>query len=462
MPLSEERRTQLDGILQQMIQDNESEENIQAVVADFKSKYEQTPQPTQKGFLGSVATDFKKRAKNVEQVISSKDALPSRTWQTIGQGAGFLGDLTAEGMKAGYRMLMPDSAQEAISSGVNTVMQNPSVQSGLGMVSDIYGKAKEQFPEGMRNIEAGANLATSIPIAKGIGMTGSGITKAAKKVGTSMYPKPTAEQALGQVLQGKTKDLAKGAKAFSAIDLNGVKTYADLNSKIKEGISTVGKQVDDELSKDVKNYTLDALEVSKKTAGGTTVKTNYVKDALNQLKELYEKTNNPVKAAEIDELLLKAEWEGITRKEVNDIARRYGSEYNAFNQSTGEQLTSVNKQMYENTRKGLKEVVRSGLDGKTKELDDVLSSLMNTQRLIAKNVEAANKLRQKVDARGLGEKIGRSALVALDVATLGTVKGAVLKLLPRGFGYKVKNYIDLEDALKRNLQIIENEYKRIK
>ena len=431
----------------------------QVMAKNFPSKSMDNPQ---EGFFGSVATDFGKRAKNVEKVINSKDALASRTLQTIGQGAGFLGDVTAEGMKAGYRTLMPDAAQEAISSGVKTVLQNPTVQSGLGVVSDIYGKAKEKFPEGMRNVEAGANIASSVPLAKGIGMAGSGISKSAKTVGRSMYPKPTPEQAIGQVLQGKTKDLAKGAKAFSTIDLKNVKTYADLDNKLKEGIATVGKQVDDELSKDIKNYTLDALEVSKKTVGGTTVKTNYVKDSLNQLKELYEKTNNPVKAAEIDELLLKAEWEGITKKEVNDIARRYGSEYNAFNSSTGEQLTSVNKQMYENTRKGLKDVVRSGLDDTAKELDNTLSSLMNTERLIAKNVEAANKLRQKVDARGLGEKLGRGILIALDVATLGTVKGAAMKLLPRGFGYKVKNYIDLEDALKRNLQIIENEYKRIK
>lgn len=432
----------------------------QVMAKNFPPKSVDTPQ--QEGFFGSVATDFGKRSKNVEKVINSKDALPSRTLQTIGQGAGFLGDVTAEGMKVGYRTLMPDAAQEAISSGVNTVLQNPTVQSGLGIVSNIYGKAKEQFPEGMRNIEAGANIATAVPIAKGISITGSGVVKAAKVVGRGMYPQPTAEQALGQVLQGKTKDVAKGAKALSTIDLKNVKTYADLNNKLKEGISTVGKQVDDELSKDAKSYTLDALEVSKKTAGGKTVKTNYVKDSLNQLKELYEKTNNPVKAAEMDELLLKAEGAGITKKEVNDIARIYGYEYKAFNPSTGEQLTSVNKQMYENTRKGLKDVVRSGLNGTAKELDDTLSSLMNTQRLIEKNVEAANKLRQKVDARGLGEKLGRGVLVALDVATLGTVKGAALKLLPRGFGFKVKNYIDLEEALKRNLKIIENEYRRIK
>ena len=42
MPLTEEKRIQLDGIVQQMSQNNESDENVQAVVNDFKSKYEVT------------------------------------------------------------------------------------------------------------------------------------------------------------------------------------------------------------------------------------------------------------------------------------------------------------------------------------------------------------------------------------------------------------------------------------
>ncbi len=41
MPLIEERRTQLDGIVNQMIQNKESEDDIQWVVNDFKSKYEE-------------------------------------------------------------------------------------------------------------------------------------------------------------------------------------------------------------------------------------------------------------------------------------------------------------------------------------------------------------------------------------------------------------------------------------
>jgi len=307
--------------------------------------------------------------------------------------------------------------------------------------------------------ETGQNLVEGA----GLEMTGGIIGKSAELVAKSPFGKyivgkilnkPTPEAALGQVLQGKTKDMAKGKRAFGAIDTTGSKTYADLSKKIDDAIPNYAKLQDAELLKDPKIYKLDELVTKQKTQGGVEVTNNFVKDALENLKELYGKTKDLVKAGNIDELIIQAETKGLTKKEVNDIARVYGSEYNAFSSSSGEALTSVNKQAYENTRKGLKEVSRRGLDSTAKELDTTMSALLNTRRLMDKNVEAANRLRQKVDERGLGEKIGRGLLVAMDWATLGTVKGAALKALPRGLGYKVKNYIDLEEALTRNLKII--------
>jgi hypothetical protein len=312
---------------------------------------------------------------------------------------------------------------------------------------------------GQSFVEGAEMEAGGLAINKGIGVVAK--SPIAKKAFRTVFPKPTSQEALGQVLQGKTKDMVKGEKALGAIDTKDVKTYKDLSKKIEEAIPDYSKKVDAELLKDTNIYKMDDLITVEKTKGGETVTSNYVQDALENLKELYVKTKDLVKAGNIEELLAKAETQGLTKKEVNDIARIYGSEYKAFSPSTGEPLTSVNKQAYENTRKGLKEVSRRGLDDTAKELDATLSGLLNTKRLIDKNVEAANRLRQKIDERGLGEKIGRGVLTALDYATLGTVKGAVLKTLPRGLGYKVKNYMDLEESLARNLKIINTELSRI-
>lgn len=75
MPLSEQRRKQLDSIVSQMSSNKESDKNIQTVVNDFKSKYENENQPKQEGFLKSlaknVASPFLKFGTSVYNVGSS-------------------------------------------------------------------------------------------------------------------------------------------------------------------------------------------------------------------------------------------------------------------------------------------------------------------------------------------------------------------------------------------------------
>lgn len=426
-----------------------------------KSGFVKAPSDSPKGVIAETASDFKKRAANVGKIIASSDILPSRTLQVIGQGGGFLADATANVAKGLYEGILPADVRGFISERNKATFGSGPVPTDATSLAEVYGGVKEVIPETMRNVEAVANIAAGLPAGKALYSAGGMGVGAAKRGLNVMSPKPTPEQAMGQVLQGKTSDIAKGQKAFSAIDTKGVKTYAELGDKIDDAVSKQGKLVDMELSKDATSYPLQTLVTAEKSAGGKVVKTNYVQDALTQLQELYAKTNNAVRSVEMEELLAKAQTAGLTKKEVNDIARLYGSEYRAFNPSSGVPLTSVNAQGYENVRKGLKEVARRGLGDTAKELDETLSGLLNTRRLIDKNVEAANRLRQKIDERGLGEKVGRAVLTAIDVATLGTAKGALLKMLPRGLGYKTKNYLDLEDSLRRNLKIIENEYGRI-
>lgn len=269
-------------------------------------------------------------------------------------------------------------------------------------------------------------------------------------------PQTSADLALKQVLQGKTKDFAKGKEAISAINTEGIKTYSDLNQRINDRIKSYSDLVDGELNKDYRIYNLSDLVTKTKTSKGEVVIQNHVADALSNLKEMYEKINDPVKAKEIEQTLIKADQIGLTRKDVNDIARIYGNEFGekAFSQKSGEPLTSVNARAYENTRKGLKEIAREGMGPEAKELDSTLSSMINTRRLVEKNIEAVNSLRQRVDPRSLGENIGRAVGYALDWASGGTIKGLVGKFLPRGVGNKMLNALDLEEKLSRNLEIL--------
>lgn len=276
-------------------------------------------------------------------------------------------------------------------------------------------------------------------------------------VGNALSPKKTPTQAAGEVLQGKPADVAKGIEALKAIDTTGVKTYAELGNKVDDSIRTLSRVVDDELAKDTTKTKLADLNTNLKTKTGNVVTTNYVKTSLEHLKELYTKTGEVDKAANIDDLINAANTDGLSKVEINDIARVYNSEFGskAFSPATGDALTSVNAQLYENIRKGVKDKAREGIGGaEAKAADQTVSALYNTKKLVQKNTEAVNKLQQKIAERGVFEKAGYFLSKYADIATGGTIRGLVGGLLPRGAGYKTMNALDLEQRLQGNLEII--------
>jgi len=296
-------------------------------------------------------------------------------------------------------------------------------------------------------INIGSELASNLP-------------RATEKLYTvakeSINPVITAEKAAGEILQGKTSDLFKGLEAIKSVDTKGVKTFAELNSKLENKIPELAKVVDSNLAQDTTKYSLNDLATIKPTKAGGKVSVNYIDNALNQLDELYAKTGDTVAQADIKDLINTAKTQGLTRLEVNDIARTYGQEFGdkAFSK-LGDPLTSVNAQMFENTRRGLKEVARTGINStEAIKADKLMSSIYNTKTLIKKNVEAVNKLKNKIEERGLLEKIGHGVSKYADILSGGSLRGIVGGILPRGAGYKTLNALDLEELLQRNLKII--------
>lgn len=269
-------------------------------------------------------------------------------------------------------------------------------------------------------------------------------------------PKSTPTEAVGEILQGGTKDVAKGVQAFDAIDTTGVKTYAELAQRLDDNIGMLSRKVDDVLAQDPTPIPLSQLTTKTTTEGGRVVSRNYVETSLSHLKELYQKTADDAALANLDDLIEKANTTGLTRLEVNDISRLYNIEFGskAFNKM-GDPLTSVNAQMYENIRGGLKDVARQGMGGtEAAATDKIISSLYNTKSLVDKNVEAVNKLTQKIAERGLVEKFGYTLSKYADILTGGSIRGFIGGILPRGAGYKVMNALDLEQRLADNLEII--------
>jgi hypothetical protein len=277
------------------------------------------------------------------------------------------------------------------------------------------------------------------------------------KIQELIKPTKDVKGAVGEVLQGKPKDIQKGMDALKAIDTDGVKTYADLKGRIDTSIGNLSRQVDDVLSKDQTKTVLDDLATQVPTKAGGVVSTNYVDTSLRHLKELYSKTGDVANEANIDDLINSAKTGGLTKLDVNNISRVYNAEFGnkAFSKATGEPLTSVNAQLYETVRSGLKDKAREGLGGtEAAEIDHTISSLYNTRDLVAKNVDAVARLQQKIAGMGILEKVGHSVTKYADIISGGSIRGLIGGMLPRGAGYKVMNALDLEERLRKNLDII--------
>lgn len=260
---------------------------------------------------------------------------------------------------------------------------------------------------------------------------------------------------VAQIVQGKPSDIPIATRALGEIDHQGIKTYEDLHRTIEDKVNEMKKAVDERLQQQPESRPLTDYQKTIKN-GTKSITINPVEDALAQLQELYTTTKDPASQLRIESLIDKAKSDGLSLKEVNDIAREYGSEFGqkAFSK-TGDPLTSVNAQAYENTRSAIKDAVRQNIpDNATKILDQKMSDLLRTKDLVKKMVDRANALRQKVQERGVGEKIGRTVGTVLDVASGHALKGIVEKFLSRGTGLKTLNALDLEAFLSKNLEKI--------
>ncbi len=395
-------------------------------------------------------------------------------------GFSFIHDLAAPLVHAGIRsgqllseLIKPGSSQENSSVhvpllGDYEVSKPTSIKKEIGSAAQLPALALDSpaaagaLLGGGSALEQGKSIPKAIAYSAG-GAAGGKLLDVGVKAGADALDKvltpsvKTADKAVGQIAQGETSDVPSVKNALKVIDTKGVKTYQDLQTKFNEVIPKLAKQVDVTLSKDKGLYKPGDLVIKAKNKSGETIASDYVGKALNNLHELYTKIGDDVKASDIKNLLAKATDKGLTRLEVNNIARTYGVEFGskAFSKM-GDPLTSVNAQAFENTRSGLKQVARNGLGGKKAQaLDSQLSDVFDAKRLVDKNVEAVNKLKQKIQDRGLLEKIGHVASKSLDFLTGGSLRGFVGGLLPRGAGYKVMNSVDLEGALTKNLSTIE-------
>lgn len=273
------------------------------------------------------------------------------------------------------------------------------------------------------------------------------VPKILKEVQEFGKPMKSPIDIAGEIAQGGTRDKEVFLRSLNEIDTKDVKTFKDLSSKQDDLIRQKVKTIDDLLDSQHKRLTSIDLEHSTKV-GDKTVKTNFVEKALKDLQELYEKSVAPADLERVKQLTSKMDNEGLSLKDVNNLAREYGRVKSGFNLS-GTPSTSVTKQGYENVRMGIKNTVRDLMpDEKTKLLDKQISELISSKELTDDMVEKVNKLKQKVEEKNLVEKLSKQAGEFINLITGGGLRQLLFTISGgRNQGFKTLNAIDLEERL---------------
>lgn len=339
-------------------------------------------------------------------------------------------------------------ALNVLTAGLGQKIFGPALKTALGSTG------KEVAGEIVDVAKAGAEKTGEVISS----VTGKALE--ARRVASVEKAKSTIDETVGRIVQGKPDDIATAKRALGDVDTNGVKTYEELAERIDDQIEGISRKLDEYLKAaddQLGTVKMDSL-TTKTKVGDQMVSQNFVSDALNQLEELYVSIKDLPGRAKIAEMKTKFASDGLTRVELNNLAKEYGREFSqkAFSKQTGDPLTSINAQAFENTRKGVKEAVRGTMKGDVPQtLDARLSDLIETSRLTGKMTDRVNALYQKVKKRGMLEKLARGAADVVNAATFNTVSGFISRLLPSNVGLKMMNSIDIEKELAKNLKKLE-------
>jgi len=439
-------------------------------------------------------------AEGVTETVAQAAQTPLRVAGALG---GAVGDIVGAGLESTKipEMLAKPEVQKSLSTAVNTIPGFGALRTALQGANTITGGGIEKLRETVSNPEISKQISDSIteleqtqpevagtikdlfnilnlvvggaaakPVVKA-GVTGlergakatlKGATKTGQFLKEGISPTPTLGKALEEATVAKTaKEIPAFEKAISAIDTTDVKTFADLNKKFKEAIPTISKQVDDELLKDPTVYKIEDLLIPQVTKSGKEIKTDYITRALDGLDDLYTKLGDDVSKADIQDLKAKAQTQGLTRLDVNNLARQYNIEYgNKAFTATGDIKQGFNADVYESTRKGLKDIARSGLGGEqAKALDESLSAIYDAQRLAERNANAVQAMKTRIEEKGWVGKGIRGAFDISDLLTGGAVRALRDTVLARGSAQKLQNVLELENKLKKNLEVINKAMK---
>lgn len=398
-----------------------------------KSAVEQGATPTE-----SVGGDIKQLGRTTLRGVG---AVAEGAFAPIIEAPGIKQTLDFIGEKLGNTQIGQKLAQK--------IQENPEKAQDIMDIVNILtlggGKAAEQ------PLKVGAEKV----ITKGKQALKTGIDTLKTKEVTKLSSQ--VDNLVGKITQGTGEDITMAKKALSDIDTKSIKTYKDLSDTLNSKIETLSSKLDEILEQSpIYENKLKLGDVEKTIkVGDKTVRHNYIEDALSQLEDFYSKTNNIAEKERILNLRNKFNTDGITIKEMNDLAKLHGRVLTGYNAS-GELASGLSKQAAENTRKGIKSTARDIFGDKAYEaIDKELSNIMNTKDIVDKVATKVETLKNRINQRGFGEKVGRLVFQVVDKFTGGGLKGFIQSFVPRGEGLKIMNALDLERSLNKNLKLLD-------
>lgn len=135
--------------------------------------------------VGGIKGAGQRRLEGTKQAIEEskqgKITRPEVALRTVGEGAGFIGDILGEGLKAGFRAL-PDAIENPIREAGRDILDTSVGQAGLEALRsgmDKYEAWKAKNPRAAENLESVVNIASLIPIGRGAQVGGKAIGEGA-------------------------------------------------------------------------------------------------------------------------------------------------------------------------------------------------------------------------------------------------------------------------------------------
>jgi len=274
------------------------------------------------------------------------------------------------------------------------------------------------------------------------------------------------EQVVRDILQQRwdmrNVDIQRAIPVLEEIDLKSVKGPEDLRWQSKLVWDSAIQTKLNILDQSNQLYMpSDFSKTSKTTQGKITV--DYVRNALDDLNDLYWKTNEldsywPNKSelaqARIQDLITKYETEWLTLREIEDIASEYSVKESWFSDKTGAPRTSTLAEWREATRSNIKNTV------KQKAVDEWLADVevLNQMdqlywgyRAIDRNMRnlenKSQDLQQKYANRWWLYRLWGAAWQAIKFTSLWLVKWLLESILDSNVGNKTLNNVQLANQI---------------